>query len=496
MPSIRKTVTASGAIAVQVVRYEKRKVVVLKHIGSAKTKEEVVALMESAASWIEKQTDQLPLFSKEKRKVIALDTSQYMGAFHMLAYDALCVAFKSCGFHELKNSFLRDFSIMRLIEPASKRRTIELLKRYFGIAYSQRTVYRLLPKTLLQKSEIESLAVKKAKEFYSSNLSVVLYDVTTLYFETFKSDALRKPGFSKDNKPQQPQIVIGLLVTKEGFPLGCEVFEGNTFEGHTMLKVLEAFVSAHDVETPVIVADAAMISRQNVQDLLEKGFSYIVGARMANCSSTFVQEVSKEISGLDGATVRKETDRGTLICAFSQKRYRKDKTDMEKQEAKARILVEKGEPGKRAKFVKKSQKEGYEFDDSLFEKAKNLLGIKGYYTNISEETMSNETIIERYHDLWHVEAAFRMSKHDIQARPIFHHTHDSVKAHILICFVALAVGKHVETGTGYSIRRTVDLLWDITDAHIIDKTTGEKIILRSPIDAKVRKLLDSLGVSY
>lgn len=492
MLSIRKTKTASGATAVQVVRYEKRKVVVMKHVGSAKTASEIAALVESADRWRAQKTAQSTLFPNEPRRTIALSTARYRGAAHTLAHEILEHAAIYCGFAHLAEPLLLDLAYMRLIEPSSKLRSIELLDRYFGIRYARRTVCRALPNLAKRKAEVEAIAVAHAKNILSSDLSLVLYDCTTLYFETFRSDDLRVPGFSKDNKPQQPQIVVGLLVTREGFPLGYEVFKGNTFEGHTMLPVLERFAKAHGVTLPCVVADAAMISRENVRKLVQGGFSYIVGARLANCSPKVVTALASALGRKDGAHTRLATEHGDLVCSFSAKRYRKDKAEMEKQIARAEALVAKKEPGRRARFVKKSSDEAYELDEVLRVKAQALLGIKGYYTNIPKETLGDKGVIERYQDLWRVEAAFRMSKHDIATRPIFHRTGEAIRAHLLICFVALAMGRHLEMTTGLSIRRIVDLLWEVTDARIVDTVTNETITLRSELGSDVRELLKKL----
>jgi len=497
MPSIRKTKTGSGATAVQVVRYAQRKVVILKHCGSGKTPDEVAALVEHAQEWVARGMPQPSLFAIPEKETVSVASLQHMGTTHHFAREVLLAALARSGFGALHDPLLCDLALMRLIEPASKLRTVSLLKQYFAVAYGERTVYRALHEMAKQKGDAEKIAVTFAKEKLSSDLALVLYDVTTLYFETFEKDELRVPGFSKDNKSQQPQIVVGLLVTREGFPLGYEVFKGNTFEGHTMLPVLESFTKAHNVTTPTVVADAAMISRENVAKLKERGLSYIVGARLANAPPRIIEKIAAALGAKDGATVRIATDHGDCVCDFSAKRYRKDKHEMEKQTAKASALVAKGEPGKRAKFVvKENDKETYVLNDALVAKAKLLLGVKGYYTNIAEETLSNKEVVARYHDLWNVEASFRMAKHDLSTRPIFHRKEDAIRAHMVICFVALTLGKSIELATGLSIRRFIDALWSVTDARIVDTATGKEFMLRSPVDNAMKSVLKKLGLSY
>lgn len=497
MPSIRKTKTGSGSIAVQIVRYENRKVVILKHIGSGRSPEEVSALIENARVWIEQKTKQASLFPKKQARTLPLATSQYVGVTHTFIHDALSQIAKQCGFDTKKDAFLLDFAFMRLIEPVSKLRSITLLERYFGIQYAKRSVYRALPRLKERKKDIEDIAVACALNDMKSGLAMVLYDVTTLYFETFKSDDLRIQGFSKDNKSQQPQIVVGLLVTKEGFPLGYEVFAGNTFEGDTMLPVLEAFAEKHNVTTPTVVADAAMLSFKNIKELESRHMSYIVGARMANCSSKVIKEASDNLNQTDGKITRLQTAHGDLVVSFSAKRFRKNKADMDKQILKGKALVERKEPGRRAKFVKRAdQEDAYVLNEALIEKNTMLLGIKGYYTNIPEKQLSNQKVLARYYDLWHVEQAFRMAKSDLATRPIFHYKEDAVRAHMLICFASLVIGKYLEIKTGQSLKRVIDILWSVTYAKIINTATKEVFSLCSPISDEVRELMKVLRLSY
>jgi transposase len=496
MSSIRKVKTASGAIAVQVVRYKDRKVVVQKHIGSGRSKEEISALIGSAEAWLAKNSPQTSLFPKEAERTLALSSARYVGIRHTLIRTVLRSVAEAMGFLAL-GDFPIDLAIMRLIEPSSKLRAIELLRKYFGVEYTERTIYRTLPRLASRKAEAEKIAVSFAKNKLHDDLSIVLYDVTTLYFETFEEDALRVPGFSKDNKSSQPQIVVGLLVTREGFPVGYEVFKGNTFEGKTMLPVLLAFTKAHGVKTGTVVADAAMISRENVRLLEKHALSYIVGARLANASPAVIKAASKALSGKDGATTRFQTEHGDLICSFSAKRYRKDSAEMKKQIAKARVFVAKKEPGKRAKFVACANgRDEYALNGALVEKTTLLLGIKGYYTNIPESKLSDKKIIERYHDLWRVEKSFRIAKNDLETRPIFHRKEEAIRAHMIVCFIALAMAKYVEMASSLSLLRAIDLLWSVTDAKIIDTASGEEFILRLEISEDAKSLLKFLKVSY
>jgi hypothetical protein len=491
MPKIRKVKTASGATAVQVVTYSDGKRSILKHVGSAHTDEDLSALHEHAIRYVEQITDQASLFSNVGgKKTLSLEHTRLRRTTHLFARSFFHACARSCGLNNLEPIIL-DFITMRIIEPSSKLRAIELIERFFGIRYNKRS-YGILRALYSKKDTIEQIALSCATGVLKEELFFILYDVTTLYFESFKADDLRSLGFSKDDKSKQPQIVVGLLATKSGFPLAHEVFPGKTFEGRTILPVLEKFSKKHGIEMPIVVADAAMLSKDNIKELGDRKMNYIVGARLANTSPSFIRKVNMALSREDGKIVRFPTNRhGDMICSFSLKRYRKDKLEMEKQIERAKRLIVKNEDGRRAKFVKKAEG-AVVFNQELVAKTEELLGIKGYCTNIPESTLSNNQVIEFYHSLWNVEYAFRMSKHDIQARPIFHRESDAVRAHILLCFIALMIGRYLEIISGMSLRKATDLLWSIEEAHLEDTVTHEIFTLRMPLDPINRSPLGDL----
>lgn len=478
MLRIRKVKTKSGAIAFQVVQYVGHRVKIVKHIGSAQNEEQCKALQLLGLEWIEQHLAQATLFSAENKKVLYVENAKCIAVTHNFAYHFFSKCIEKCRLAHLPQ-LLIDLAIMRLIEPSSKLQAIHLLERYFGIKYSQR-FYRTIPKFIDHKTDIEKQAFIVAKEVFDEKFYYVLYDVTTLYFESFKADDLKIQGFSKDNKSQQPQIVIGLLVTQSGFPLSYNVFSGNTFEGKTMLPIIEDFITKHPSTNPIIVADAAMLDEERLAELRDKKISYIVGARLANANINLVKQIHLALNASNGATVRMHTQHGDLICDFSIKRYKKELNDLNKLIQKAEELVAKQSLGNKAKFVKRVSKEKIELNTALIEKRKLLLGIKGYCTDLSEDQLSNNDVIDRYHQLWHVEQSFRMSKYDLEARPIYHYKEDAIRSHILICFIALIIEKYLEITTNLSLRKIRMLVWDITESHIQDFVTNEVHRFSSP----------------
>ena len=254
-------------------------------------------------------------------------------------YELISKLIIKIGFDKTKQGLLLDLVILRMMEPASKLRSIELLSEYFGIKHRTQNYYESALQWLTLKTKAEAIALGFAKKHYAFNFDLLLYDVTTLYFETFEQDELRKNGFSKDSKSQQPQILVALMVTKEGFPISYEVFAGNTFEGHTIIPVIKNFITKNNVKEFTVVADAAMISAENTKALNENAINYIVGARLGNLSTKLIAEIDTNIERQDGKSIRIKTDNGYLICSYSSLRYRKDKYEMEKQIEKAKYII-------------------------------------------------------------------------------------------------------------------------------------------------------------
>jgi len=493
MYRVRKVKTKSGSTAIQVVQYVGHRAKIAKHIGSAKDNIEFELLLKKAHQWIEEQTFQTNLFPEEKQKVLIIERGECIAVTHNFAYQFFMSCLKECNLADLP-PLLLDLAIIRLIEPASKLRSKELLSRYFGINYSQR-IYRTIPKLIVHKANIEQRAYSIAAEKFKEQFYYILYDVTTLYFESFKADELKVQGFSKDNKSQQPQIVIGLLVTQSGLPLSYNVFAGNTFEGKTMLPVVEGFISKHPKTKPIVVADAAMLDEERLAELREKHISYIVGARLANANLGLVKQIQGTLKGVSGAVVRVKSKHGELICDFSTNRYKKELNDLNRLIQKAEELVTKQSTGTKVKFIKRVSKERIELNTALIEKRKLLLGIKGYCTDLSEDQLSSQQAIDRYHHLWRVEQSFRMSKFDLEARPIYHQKQDAIRSHVLICFVALLIEKYLELTTQMSLRNIRHLVWNITESHIRDMSTKETFkfisptseIMNSPLNTLIKK---------
>jgi transposase len=483
--------TASKAKAVQVVRYQNNKRVIVQHIGSAHSEEQLDDLLLIAEQWIKDYCAQLSIFPDEHpNRLLHLNHCTFIGVKYHFFNQLINTIQDKIGFTDLP-VLLKDLVTIRIFEPASKLRSLELLEAFFDIKHSRKTYYKIAPKCIELKKAVEQKVITFAKEYYAFGFDILFYDVTTLYFETFEEDQLRKNGFSKDNKSQQPQILIALMVSKEGFPVAYEVFSGNTFEGHTMIPVLKNFIKANKVKEFTVVADAAMISAENIKQLTQNNINYIVGARLGNIPVELLETIDKTISREEGKSIRLKTDNGYLICSYSVVRYRKDLYEMNRQIEKAKQVVEKPAKGKKIKFTLTNNQQ-LELNEALIEKTKKLLGIKGYYTNLETSVADNKTIIERYHELYKIEQAFRMSKSDLQTRPIFHFKEQPIKLHILICFIALVVSKHIELKSNTSIRKFLDESKKIVDGQILNEITNKIVTVKAEPTQKMKDFIQKL----
>lgn len=508
---IRTTKTSSGAVAVQVVNYLNGKMEVLTHIGSARNDEDIMKLKCLASDWIHsKSNSQLSFLHQLEQKkpsisLVSIGDCECLGVRYRLFYECfygivmklnLHLLGKDCGLWEEKYiKIINDLIIARIANPTSKVESFEFIYDYFGIKHGRRDFYRVLNELPNLKEDVEFRVIAVAKKHFGFNFNLVFYDLTTLYFESKKDegdDGIRRIGFSKDNKSSNPQIMIGLLVNDLGFPVSYQLFAGNKFEGHTLMPSINSLRKKYKIKNITVVADSAMMSEDNFNFLINEKLNYIVAARTANLSSKLILEISEKLNQEDEKTIRIKTEnKGELILSFSIKRYQKEKREMDKQLEKANYYLKHpsaAEIIKRTKFLK-GKKLGYELNQDLINKTTLLLGIKGYYTNLSEEKLSNEKVIEQYKNLWKVEQNFRISKSDLKARPIFHSKKQAIETHILICFTALAIAKYIELKTGKSIKSITKTLKKSVDAIIYNPLTKQEFLIKAKSNELIEEIL-------
>lgn len=470
-PRIRKVKTGSGNIAVQVGNYQGNRFKLIKHIGSAKDQQKVSELITLAREYLRSRSPQLELdFNPQSEEVLFKRGTKVKNCRLESAETYLNQIYSQIGFNHLKNQVLKHLVMIRVLEPASKVRSIELLKKYFNLDYKKTTLFRELLKLPALKGRVEQITAGYARNHLHFDFSLVFYDVTTLYFETNHQDDLRRPGFSKDNKINQPQILIGLVVNDTGFPIYWDIFKGNTFEGKTILPVILSFKEKHRIGRFTVVADAGMLSAKNLAELEEWGIDYVVGARVKTLKLLEAQSVADELNQTDQKIIRREK----ILYEYSAKRASKDKADNNKQLNKA--LYHLRNPAKavrKSKFLSPAGKNTFVVNETIVKKYRLLEGIKGYQTNLQD--LTERLLVDRYKDLWRVEQSFRMVKSDLEIRPIYHRREASIKSHILIVFMALCLGRVIELETGKSVRRVMNELKDKWTITLMDEISGNTL---------------------
>ena len=498
---IRKKKNKSGSISIQIIAKARRKNKLLKTVGCAKTKREEELLELLAKTEMERLQGLQSLFVEHDDLVvenftnsIANDHLQVVGPGLILGKIYQKIGFPNDGCP----SYFKNLVLCRLVYPGSKLKTVDYFKRHFNMDVSVYSVYRFLDELNSElKPTIEQISFKHTQNLLKGKIGVVFYDMTTLYFEASEEDDFRIPGFSKDGKHQQPQIMIGLLVSSHGYPIGYQIFEGNTSETKTLIPILEAFQKKFGIAKPTIVADAALLSQKNIDALRENKYEYILGGRIKNET----EKIKAKIIALDidqGKPKELKTNNGRLIVSFSSKRAHRDIKNREKGLKRLEKRVSSGKLSKEHinnrgynKYLKLTGEVNITIDYEKYKEDSVWDGLKGYVTNTS---LSKNKVIENYSQLWQVEKAFRISKTDLRIRPIYHRLKNRIEAHICICFSAYAIYKELErllkkNGIDLSAEKAINEIKEIRQLqYILPKSRLFKTKILQPTERQSKLL--------
>ena len=340
-----------------------------------------------------------------------------------------------------------------------------------------------------------------------------------MYFEAEKEDDLRKVGYSQERRVD-PQVVVGLLVDRAGFPLEIGCWEGNKAETTTIIPTIKAFQARHNLTDMVVVADAGMLSATNLKELHEAGLRFIVGSRVtkapADLASHFrwhgdaftdaqvIDTITPRVATTAARSDNDVTKRAEpvwdpavhagswrAVWAYSRKRAVRDGKTLTLQENRAKAVVAGEKVARMPRFV--TTKNGTQtLDEASLARARRLVGRKGYVTNIPATLMPAGEVIASYHELWQVEASFRMAKSDLRARPMFHHTRDAIEAHLTVVFAALAVARYLQNATGLSIKKIVRTLRSLQQITV--RIAGHEHLAEDPLTDTARSILEDLNL--
>ncbi|WP_108965483.1 IS1634 family transposase [Actinomyces sp. Z16] len=519
-PYVRKVRTASGATAVQIVAKEHGVRRVVEHLGSAHDEAELAALIQAGREKIRGGQGVLDLAGLTPQAARQAAPAVVVGQRSALLWDVLCGAYEALGLDEAVggDEGFMQMVLARLVEPTSKEQVPAVLGELGIDALTPRSLFRSLARCITgdYRSRIQAACLRHVSA--GGDLSLCLYDVTTLYFEVEKEDSLRRVGYSKERRVD-PQVIVGLLVDRAGFPLQIGCWEGNKAETSTLIPMVEEFRKASNIEHLVVVADAGMLSAANLEALDQAGLGFIVGSRMTKAPADLAAHFRWHGDALaDGQVIDTITPRrGTrsterddktrdepvwspvefpgswrAIWAYSARRFARDNKTLTAQENRARAVVAGHRRPKGTRFVT-TRKGDQVLDEKALARAKRLAGLKGYVSNIPATVMPASEVIASYHELWHVEQSFRMSKHDLRARPVFHHTHDAIQAHLTVVMASLAVARHLQQATGVSIKRLVRELKPLQEVTIT--INGHQITAQPQTTQTAQQILNNLNAA-
>ena len=448
---LRKKKNSSGSVSVQIISKSSGKYKVVKTLGSSTNEQDILKLSYLAKQEIERLSYQPKLFISEKDTIVeqvfsSLNNANIKTVGPELVFGRI---YDSIGFGNIKEDLFRHLVISRMAFPLSKLKTIDYLYRFQGVLLDIDTVYRFLDKLNNNlKDQVEQIVFAHTLSVLQGNVSIVFYDMTTLYFEASDEDDLRKAGFSKDGKHQNPQIYLGLLVGLGGYAIGYDIFEGNIFEGHTLIPFIEKISEKFNLNKPVVVADAGLLSKDNIKVLQELGYQYIIGARLKNESEKIKKQILEKQLGNGQILKIKKQDNTRLIVSYATNRAVKDKHNRKRGLQRLEKQINAGKLTKSNinnkgynKYLKLEGDISIQIDYEKFNNDKSWDGLKGYVTNTK---LSDKQVIENYKNLWHIEKAFRMSKTDLRIRPIYHRLKHRIEAHICISFTAYCIYKELE----------------------------------------------------
>lgn len=492
----------------QIITKAQGKYKVLHTVGHAQSTQDIATLVYQGKHELAKLQAQHGLFIFEDDALIESFLSQLENAHIRTVGPELVFGkiYDALGFNVIKEELFKHLVVSRLAFPLSKLKTIDYLYRFQGVRLDINTVYRFLDKLNDKlKAQVELISFKHTQKILGDNISLVFYDMTTLYFETSDEDDLRKMGFSKDGKHQHPQIYLGLLVGLGGYAIGYDIFEGNIYEGHTLIPTLEKLSKKFNLRKPIVVADAGLLSNDNILALNKNGYLYILGGRIKS-ESVAIKKQILDITWTDAQTLAlKKENNTTLIVSYSDKRAAKDQHNrkrglqrLEKQVVSGKLTKSSINNRGYNKYLKIKNTVEVEIDYDKFNEDKKWDGLKAYITNT---TLVPDQVIENYKNLWHIEKAFRMSKTDLRVRPIYHRLRNRIEAHICISFTAYAIYKELERiliagKSEISVKHAADLTLNIYQVSITLPQSRQTRNILLKLSAEQAQLIHTLDNHY
>lgn len=405
---------------------------------------------------------------------------------------------------------LRDVVLSRLVYPCSKRGTQQKLAKDFGKEHDLNLIYKMMDQLFPKINQMKQMTFLKTKSLFPNKIDLLLFDVTTLYFESVEVDELRNFGYSKDHRFNTTQVVLALATNQDGLPVGYELFEGNKAEVTTLIAAIESWKNLFKIESVCFVGDRAMFTKKNMELLKSYQYNYIIAAKLKTLPEALQEEIFKEdyyrptVLNKDFGWVGEfEYEESRLIVSYKSKRALKDQKDRQRTLEKVKKRIgKKANPNNLItnqgvkKFVTRDENASISLDDNKIAAAAEWDGLHGIITNIQEDTV--QSLIARYARLWVIEESFRINKHTLEMRPIFHWAPPRIHAHIAICYMAFSILKHLQYRVNLtqkiSINEILDELLHVQASIHAHKKTKDKYRLPGYFTNKARKIYKTFGI--
>jgi transposase len=476
---IRKNKNRSGSHSIQIISKDRGKYKVIKTLGSGRTDQEIEFLYQRARQEMQMLEGIGSLFvDEDDAKIESFVNSLSNQSVQVIGPELIFGRiYDSIGFNQIDSDLFRHLVITHLFHPGSKLKAIDYLFRFLHVDLNVDDLYRFMDKLRDQlKSQVEQVAFEHTQKVLGGRINIVFYDLTTLHFEAADEDDLRRTGFSKVGKHKNPQIYLGLLVGLHGFAIGYDIFEGNIYEGHTLLPTIKKFEKRYNLDNPVVIADAGLLSKNNISVLEANGYKYIIGARIKNETQKIKERILKE-RWQDGHSISINKDNcQRIVVSYSDKRAAKDLHNRKRGLARLEKNLKKGRLTKANinnrgynKYLKLIGEIQIQIDYDKYNADQVWDGLKGYITNTS---LRAKQIIDNYNNLWQIEKAFRISKTDLKIRPIYHRLRHRIDGHICISFTAYSIYKELERvlnieNSYLSVKRAAELTHNMYQLNVI-----------------------------
>lgn len=518
---VRRKHNKSGSCSVQVVAKDGGKYRVQKSFGSSKEEATLIALEREARQWADEHEYGEELFASE-------GASEYDAIFAGIGQDQLRLAgpdlvygrlFDRIGFGAVRtsdNELFKSLVVTRLYRPGSKLKTLRYMAYFMNKFYDEDKIYRFLDELCWRpgrsnkgvydvKHDVEQVTYDQTRRVLGGTVAVVFYDTTTMYFES-REDDVRIHGWSKDGKNANPQVVLGLLVGPGGNPIGYEMHPGNTYEGHTMIPIIEKLQKRFGFPRPIVVADAGLLSKENIRDLEAGGYEYILGARIRSQSEQFKEQIASLRLSSGQSTNIRLADSRRMVVTMSDARARKNAADrenglkrLEKRFMTDRLTKDKLNNRGYNRFLTMAGDATIRIDYDKVEDDARLDGYKGYTTN---STLPDDRVIEEYGYLFMIERAFRFCKTDLDIRPMYHRLFNRIEAHVCICFTAYTILLELErilkaAGSHISLDRARFLTEKIYQIDYVNPYNNKhmSVLLHTEEEPEVTELLDLISAN-